>query len=431
MTAGIWRPIGLATWHTARLAQVRPQVTVDRSEGRVELSVEVAREPGAQDVPVTLTATVGEVRGHVSLAPGERHATITVTVPDPARWWPRGYGEQARYPVELVLRAADGAELDRWSRPVGFRSVRLDTTPDEHGTPFTLVVNDVPVFVRGLNWIPDDAFVSRVDRQRYAARLDQACAANTNLLRIWGGGIYESDDFYDLCDERGLLVMQDFLFSCAAYPEEQPIYDEVAAEARDNVVRLASHPSLVLWHGNNENIWGWHDWDWQPRLRGRTWGAGYYFDLLPKIVSELDPTRPYWPGSPYSGSPHQHPNEPSHGSMHIWDVWNQIDYTHYRDYQPRFVAEFGWQAPPAFATLRRAVSDEPLAPDSPGVRHHQKAKDGEGKLHRGLERHFTVPSGFDDWHWLAQLNQARAMCTGVEHLRSLRPVCMGAVVWQL
>src|SRR5690606_32636175 len=129
---------------------------------------------------------------------GEKHATITVTVPDPARWWPRGYGDQPRYQVELVLRGADGVELDRWSRAVGFRSVRLDTTPDEHGTPFTLVVNDVPVSVRGFNWIPDDVFISRVDRDRYAARLDRACAANANTLRIWGGGIYESDDFYDL-----------------------------------------------------------------------------------------------------------------------------------------------------------------------------------------------------------------------------------------
>ncbi len=431
VTAGIWRPIGLATWRTARLAQVRPQVTVDQSEGRVDLFVEVARAAADADAPLTLTATVGDARGHVSLASGEKHATITVTVPDPARWWPRGYGDQPRYQVELVLRGADGVELDRWSRAVGFRSVRLDTTPDEHGTPFTLVVNDVPVSVRGFNWIPDDVFISRVDRDRYAARLDQACAANANTLRIWGGGIYESDDFYDLCDERGLLVMQDFLFSCAAYPEEQPIYDEVAAEARENIVRLASHPSLVLWHGNNENIWGWHDWEWQPRLQGRTWGAGYYFDLLPKLVAELDPTRPYWPGSPYSGSQDRHPNDPSHGSMHIWDVWNQVDYTHYRAYTPRFVAEFGWQGPPAFATLRRAVSDEPLAPDSPGVRHHQKAKDGERKLHRGLERHFAVPSAFDDWHWLTQLNQARALCTGVEHLRSLSPVCTGALVWQL
>lgn len=455
VTAGIWRSIGLHAWHTARLAEVRPQVTLEAGEGRVALHVDMARTEAAEE-PVTLTAVVRgpvgagpsgngqrsdvqsvdghrtEVRpGHVVLGPRQRSATVTLAVQDPAKWWPRGYGDQPLYELEVRLHSSDGEELDSWSRRIGFRSVRLDTNPDQHGTPYTLVVNGVPVFARGMNWIPDDAFVSRVDRARYAARIGQARDANVNLLRVWGGGIYESDDFYDLCDEQGMLVMQDFLFACAAYPEEPPVADEVAAEARDNVLRLASHPSLVTWTGNNENIWGWHDWDWQPQLRGRTWGAAYYYEVLPGIVAELDPTRPYWPGSPYSGSPHRHPNEPAHGSMHIWDVWNEEDYLHYRSYTPRFVAEFGWQAPPAWATLRRALSDEPLASDSPGMRHHQKAANGDRKLQRGLDAHLPAPRDFDDWHWLTQLTQARAISVAVEHLRSLRPVCMGAIVWQL
>jgi beta-mannosidase len=436
VTAGIWRQLGLHAWRVARLAQVRPEVTVDGAEGRVRLHVDFVREETAADVPVTLTATIsgpaGDRRqGHVVLGPGQRSGTITLAVKDPALWWPRGYGDQPLYDLALRLHTSDGTDLDTWSRAVGFRSIKLDTTPDQHGTPFTLVVNGVPVFARGVNWIPDDVFPTRVDRDRYATRLRQACEANVNLLRIWGGGRYESEEFYSLCDELGLLVAQDFLFACAAYPEESPLAEEVAAEARDNVVRLASHPSLVLWCGNNENIWGWHDWDWQPRLRGRTWGAGYYFDVLPSIVAELDPTRPYWPGSPYSGSRDRHPNEPEHGSMHIWDVWNDEDYSHYRSYTPRFVAEFGWQAPPTYATLRRAISDDPLAPDSPGMRHHQKAINGDGKLRRGLDAHLPPPRDFDDWHWLTQLTQARAVSVGVEHFRALQPVCMGAVVWQL
>ncbi|QSB13614.1 glycoside hydrolase family 2 protein [Natronosporangium hydrolyticum] len=455
VTAGIWRQIGLHRWHTARLDQVRPQVTVAGGEGRVDLQVSVIRAESAAEEPVTVTAVVrgpvypgwdgepgqrpaaldgqrAEVQpGHVLLGPTQRHATVTLAVRDPARWWPRGYGDQPLYELEVQLHDRHGEELDRWQRRIGFRSVRLDTTSDADGTPYTLVVNGVPVFVRGVNWIPDDAFVTRVTRQRYAQRLDQACEANLNLLRVWGGGIYESADFYELCDEKGLLVAQDFLFACAAYPEESPVAEEVAAEARDNVLRLAHHPSLVTWTGNNENIWGWHDWDWQPQLRGRSWGAKYYFETLPQIVAELDPTRPYWPGSPYSGTPHRHPNEPGHGSMHIWDVWNDVDYTHYRSYTPRFVAEFGWQAPPAYATLRRAISDQPLASDSPGMRHHQKARDGDGKLWRGLRAHLPAPRDFDDWHWYTQLTQARAITVGVEHFRSLRPVCMGAIVWQL
>ncbi|MEU5914030.1 glycoside hydrolase family 2 protein [Micromonospora sp. NPDC047527] len=428
VTAGIWQDIGLHAWSTARLATVRPLVTLDGRDGRVELHVEVER---AADVPLTVRATVADAHAEVVVPVGQRTAVLTLAVREPALWWPRGYGEQTRHPLEVTLHAPDGDTLDTWSHRIGFRSVRLDTTPDEHGTPFALSVNDVPVFVRGVNWIPDDVFPTRITRDRLAQRFDQATAANINLLRVWGGGRYESADFYDLADERGLLVQQDFLFACAAYPEEEPLRSEVAAEAAEQVTRLAPYPSLVLWTGNNENIWGWHDWDWQQALDGRTWGRGYYLDVLPRIVGALDPTRPYWPGSPWSGSEEIHPNDPAHGTTHIWDVWNTDDYTKYREYVPRFVAEFGYQAPPAYATLRRSISDEPLAHDSPGMAHHQKAAGGDGKLQRGLDAHLPAPADFDDWHYLTQLNQARAIQLGVEHFRSYRPVCMGTIVWQL
>ncbi|MDG4817828.1 glycoside hydrolase family 2 protein [Micromonospora sp. WMMD956] len=440
VTAGIWQEIGLHAWSTARLATVRPLVTVADGVGRVEVVVEIERAASGQATagePVTVRATVAGAAAEAVVAAGERTAALTVEVRDPALWWPRGYGDQPLHPLDVRLHAADGRELDAWSRRIGFRTVRLDTAPDAYGSAFTLVVNDVPVFVRGANWIPDDAFPDRVTRARLAHRFDQAVGANINLLRVWGGGRYESEDFYELADSLGLLVQQDFLFACAAYPEEEPFRSEVEAEAREQVTRLAAHPSLVLWTGNNENIWAWHDWGWQERLAGRTWGRGYYLELLPAIVAELDPTRPYWPGSPWSGwsdrpgSAEIHPNDPAHGSMHIWDVWNTDDYTKYREYLPRFVAEFGYQAPPAYATLRRAISDDPLAPDSPGMAHHQKAIDGDAKLRRGLDAHLPPPADFAEWHYFTQLNQARAIQLGVEHFRSHRPVCMGAIVWQL
>ncbi|SCF40096.1 beta-mannosidase [Micromonospora purpureochromogenes] len=428
VTAGIWQEIGLHAWSTARLATVRPLVTVAGGVGRVELHVEVERVVAT---PLTVRAAVAGAAVEAVVPAGERTAVAALTVRDPELWWPRGYGEQALHRLDVTLCAPDGRTLDAWSRRIGFRSVRLDTTPDAHGTPFALHVNDTPVFVRGINWIPDDPFPSRITRERLAHRLDQAAGAGVNLLRVWGGGRYESEDFYDLADELGILVQQDFLFACAAYPEEEPFGTEVAAEATEQVTRLAGHPSLVLWTGNNENIWGWYDWDWQEPLAGRTWGRGYYLDLLPRIVGELDPTRPYWPGSPWSGSEEIHPNDPAHGTTHIWDVWNTDDYPKYREYVPRFVAEFGYQAPAAYATLRRALTDEPLAPDSPGMAHHQKATDGDAKLQRGLDAHLPEPADFDDWHYLTQLNQARAIQLGVEHFRSHRDVCAGTIVWQL
>jgi beta-mannosidase len=418
VTAGIWRPIGLHSWRTARLAEVRPLITVDGDTGRVEVRAAIERLSAE---PVTLVASVAGQRV-------ETADTVAVLhVDGPRRWWPRGYGDQPRYDLTVELRDSDGTVLDIWTRKVGFRSVRLDTSFENGSSPFTVVVNNLPVWVRGVNWIPDDAFPSRVDRDRYATRLRQACDANVNYIRVWGGGRYESDDFYDLADELGLLVGQDFLFACAAYPEEEPLASEVAAEARQQVVRLSSHPSLVLWTGNNENIWGYHDWGWQEALAGRTWGLGYYLDVLPRIVAEADPTRPYWPGSPYSGDLDHHPNDPAYGTTHIWDVWNTRDYTHYRDYRPRFVAEFGFQAPPAYATLRRASTDDPLTAESS----HQKALDGNAKLRRWLEPHLPTPETFDDWLYLTQVNQARAIQLAVEHFRSLRPWCMGAIVWQL
>ncbi|WP_406161171.1 glycosyl hydrolase 2 galactose-binding domain-containing protein [Streptomyces canus] len=427
VTAGIWRPVRLERWSTARIARVRPLVTVEQGVGVVELAVDVER--ARVEAPLTVEATVGGERVRASV--DGTQGVVRLEVPGARLWWPRGYGEQPLYDVELTLLHED-RPLDVWRRRVGFRSVEVDRAADAHGTGFTLVVNGERLFARGVNWIPDDVFPSRITRERYRERLGQAADAGVDLVRVWGGGIYESEDFYDACDELGLLVWQDFPFACAAYPEEQPLRGEVEAEARENVVRLMPHPSLVLWNGNNENLWGFRDWGWEARLAGDSWGEGYYLGVLPRVVAELDPTRPYTEGSPWSGSWEHHPNDPAHGTHHSWEVWNREDYAEYRGEVPRFVAEFGWQAPPAFATLARALPGEVLAADSPGVLHHQKADDGNGKLRRGLERHFAFPEGdFDRWHYLMQVNQARAVAAGIEHWRSHWPVCAGTVVWQL
>ncbi|MYW66867.1 glycoside hydrolase family 2 protein [Streptomyces sp. SID8379] len=429
VTAGLWRPVRLERWSTARIERVRPLVTVDGTRGRVELRVDVERTATGAERPLVARATVAGVEARAEV--DDNAVTLVLDVPDVRLWWPRGHGEQPLYEVELIL--LDGsAPLDEWRRRVGFRTVELDRGADEHGTGFTFVVNGERIFVRGVNWIPDDVLPSRITPERYRTRLEQTAAAHVDLVRIWGGGIYEDDAFYDICDELGLMVWQDFLFACSAYPEEQPLRGEVEAEARDNVVRLMPHPSLVLWNGNNENLWGFRDWDWEEPLAGNSWGEGYYLGLLPRVVAELDPTRHYSAGSPWSGSWDHHPNDPDHGTYHSWEVWNRRDYTEYLADVPRFVSEFGWQAPPTMATLRRALPGEELAPDSPGMLHHQKAEDGNGKLNRGIARHFALPEGdFDRWHYLAQVVQARAIATGIEHWRSHWPRCAGTIVWQI
>ncbi|NKI42164.1 glycoside hydrolase family 2 protein [Streptomyces physcomitrii] len=431
VTAGIWRPVRLEHWSTARLRRVRPEIGVTgigsgEPTGQVTVHLDVERT-GAAPLSAVVRLAGHSVRADVD---GDS-ARLEIEVPGPDLWWPRGQGAQRLYHLDVTLHDAEGRALDTWSRRIGFRTVRLDTTPDTYGSAFTLVVNGRPLFARGVNWIPDDVFPSRISPERYRTRLRQAAAAGVDLVRVWGGGLYESEDFYQACDELGLMVWQDFPFACAAYPEEEPLRGEVEAEARENVVRLMPHPSLVLWNGNNENLWGFRDWGWEEQLASRSWGEGYYLGLLARVVAELDPTRPYWAGSPWSGSWDHHPNDPAHGTTHSWEVWNRTDYTDYLDQVPRFVAEFGWQAPPALATLRRALPGEELAPDSPGMLHHQRAEDGNGKLRRGLDRHFAEPADFDRWHYLTQLNQARAVATGIEHWRAHWPRCAGTVVWQL
>ncbi|MFD4668622.1 glycoside hydrolase family 2 protein [Lentzea sp. NPDC058450] len=427
-TAGIWRPVRLERWHTARLAQVRPVVTVTGPDaGRVEVHAEIE---WARQEDLTLQITLGAHERTVVVPAGQTRVIARLDVTDVELWWPVGLGAQPLYDLKVLLRNESGS-LDGTVKRIGFRTVTVDTVPDEHGTPFTVVVNGQPVFIKGANWIPDDHFLTRITRDRLARRVDQAVAMHANLLRVWGGGIYESDDFYDVCDERGVLVWQDFALACAAYPEEEPVRSELEAEARENVARLMSHASLALWNGGNENVWGFADWGWQEQLDGRTWGLGYYDDVLPGIVAELDPTRFYCPSSPYSPAGGVHPNDENHGTRHEWEVWNRLDHGHYRDHVPRFCSEFGFQGPPTWTTLTRWIHDRPLTRESPSFLTHQKAEDGNGKLHRGLAGNLPHPSRFEDWHWATQLNQARAVSFGVEHFRSWWPRTAGAIVWQL
>lgn len=423
--SGLWKAVRLESWSTARLGGISVTATATGNGGTVDVSVNIPRDGEPSELELHVMAD--GVSTVVPVAGDTAAARVELSTVD--RWWPAGYGDQPLYDVFVSLRS-NGEILDETKRRVGFRELRWDTEPDGHGTPFQLVVNNQPILVKGVNWIPDDAFPSRIGADRYRTRLEQARSAGLNLVRVWGGGIYESDDFFDACDELGLLSWQDFLFACAAYAEEEPLRSEIEAEARDNVARIAHHASLALFTGNNENLWGYEDWDWKRRLDGKTWGSYYYYELFPSVIDELAKHVPYAPGSPFS--PHgEHPNDPQHGTMHIWDLWNNLDWPHYRDHEPRFVAEFGWQGPPAWTTLTRAIGDSPLTPESPGMIVHQKATEGNVKLVSGLVNHYRVPEDMETWHWAMQLNQANAITCALDHFRSHAPVTSGAVVWQL
>jgi beta-mannosidase len=434
VTAGIWQPIRLESWTSARIKAVRPHVSLQEQNRTAVIEVSVDLEHGPVPADLTVRAVLagpgGKTAAEFSASTGNsREVRFHLNVEDPELWWPVGLGEQPLY--DLTVELLDGeTPVDVHAQRTGLRTAAVEETPDTEGSSWAITVNGRRVRVRGYNWIPEDPFISEITPERLNERLDQAVAGGANLLRVWGGGYFSSEEFMAGCDERGLMVWHDFLFACSAYDEAAEMTDSVRTEAEQAVARLSHHPSLVMWCGGNECVWGMYDWGWPEVLDGRNWGARFYTEVLPEVVNRLSPGIPYVPNSPWSGSIDIHPNDPSSGPVHIWNVWNDVDFAHYRDVNPAFVSEMGWCAPPAWTTLRTAVPEGDLLPDNPGVVHHMRASDGMEKLARGLEPYFGTPETPEDWHYLTQVIQARSQMVGAEWLRS-RQRCSGVVIWQL
>lgn len=445
-TSGIYRGIRLEGWSGARVKAVRPQV-VEAGEKRAVVRVMVDLE-GSGDVEVGMRGPAGEeIRGK-KIAGG-----VEFVVEKPALWWPVGYGGKGKRPLYAVgveVKGKGGKVLDRAERRIGLRTSELVTTADSEAGPeavgaargerMELRVNGKAVYCKGANWIPDDCFPHRVTRERYEKRIHQAMDANMNMLRVWGGGLFESEDFYEICDELGVMVWQDFPFACSTYPEGEAYAKLVEEEARDNVGRLAGHPSLVVYNGGNENIVATYDWAAEFRkIREegkKPWGLGYWFGILPKVIAELDPTRPYWPNSPYSGQMDRHPNANEYGNRHMWDVWHgDGQYRNYLGHFPRMATEFGYHAPPNYSTLARAIPAEQRYWNSPLLLLHNKNyQDGQKQTNTRMADDFTPPppttAAFDAWHYLAQTMQARALSMGIEWFRALYPWNTASLYWQ-
>ena len=330
---------------------------------------------------------------------------------------------------------------------MGLRTLVLDQSPDpdERGTRFfRFLLNGVPIFARGANWIPADSFVATVTEERYASLVRDARDANMTMLRVWGGGIYEHDAFYDACDELGLLVWQDFMFACAAYPEDDGFAAEVEAEARYQVRRLRTHPCLALWCGSNEVQWL-HEKEYWDDPAPPPCGERYFDDVLPRVVAELDGRTPYWPGSPYGGSDDAAMNE---GNRHNWEAWHGwsvrsfgerpvrdtgpegVSYRRYAEDTGRFITEFGLHAAPVLETLRRSVPADQLFHHSEAMDHHNK-DDPKDKGDNLMAPVTDLPSDLQEYVDFSQLTQAEGLKFAVEHYRRRRPHCSGALVWQL
>jgi beta-mannosidase len=435
VTSGIWRPVVLQGWDGVRLIDVQVvQRQVSAEAAKLTFNVEFESD-GDHTVDVMVEDSTGAFAPRTVRI--DVHAGVSVTAVDaeirnPRLWWPNGLGEQPLYTFHARV-SADGVEADEMSIRAGLRSVELVRTREDGGESFTFVVNGIPVFAKGANWIPADSFVNRVDRGRYRTLLQSAADANMNMLRVWGGGIYEDTDFYELCDELGLMVWQDFMFACNLYPGDEEFLASVRQEAVDNVRRLRNHPSVVLWCGNNEVESAWREWGNDEKFPEEVWQhyLRLFHELLPEVVAEHDPRRAYWPSSA-SSNLEALPSSPDFGDIHHWGVWHgRWPFERYRESVPRFVSEYGFQSFPELATIERFALPEDYDVHSPVMEAHQKNTQGNEIIREYMQREFPEPADFETFLYLSQILQAHGIALGTEHFRRIRPRCMGALYWQL
>ncbi|MFH0793683.1 MAG: sugar-binding domain-containing protein, partial [bacterium] len=361
------------------------------------------------------------------VAPSGRSFKMQWRIRPVEAWWPWALGVPKLYRVRATLLGG-GEPLHAVEKAVGFRTICLDQKKDRYGESFCFKVNGKSFFARGANWIPPDVFPVRVSRGDYDHLLSRAVMANMDMLRIWGGGFYESEDFYQACDRLGLLVWQDFMFACAEYPETPAFRSQIRREAESVIGRLRHHPCVALWCGNNENEWGHLEGWFSPRekLPGRS----VYEKILPDVCRRLDPSRPCWQSSPF-GDPDD-PNGEKEGDRHNWYVWSQWQpYENYRNDQGRFLSEFGFQSLASPDLWKSLSSGAPHSALAPQLAAHQKQPDGDGRLWRYLVEYLRLPRDFEDYCFLTQLNQAEAMRIGIEHWRRRWPQTAGALLWQL
>jgi beta-mannosidase len=435
VTCGIWRTMSILAFDTARLTGV--QIRQTHADDRVVLRVHPEIERSGKPV-VRARVRIRREGMLVAEAAGEvgRPAAIPLelTVENPALWWPNGLGEQPLYTVDVELLDARGIVLDAITRRVGLRTLRLDRHPDQWGESFQFVVNGVPFFAKGGNWIPADAFATRVSWDDYARLLNDVADVNMNMLRVWGGGLYESDAFYDLCDELGICVWQDFMFACSAYPTfDKAFMASVKAEAEDNVRRIRHHACVALWCGNNELEQGLVGDTWNDRQM--SWeDYGRLFDtLLPGIIGALDPDRDYWPCSPHSphGDRKDHSN-PKWGDAHLWEVWHgRKPFEWYRTCEHRFNSEFGFQSFPEPKTVLGYTAPQDRNVTTYVMEHHQRSGIGNTAIMQYMLDWFRLPDAFDHTLWLSQILQGMAMKYAVEHWRRAMPRGMGTLYWQI
>ncbi len=443
VTAGIWRPIFLDAWDGARIDDVQvvqEELTDARATLRMTATIVASRAGRAR---VTFSVGPGQTTAtaEAALDPGANEVACTIAIDRPERWWPNGLGKPRLYAVDAALALeGDPAPIDRRTVRFGLRTIEVDHRRDAAGKTFTVSVNGAPTFMKGANYIPSDSFLPRVSDERYRDLVQSAADANMNMLRVWGGGVYEDDRFYDACDEAGILVWQDFMFACSMYPGDEAFVENVRHEAIENVRRLRNHPSLALWAGNNEIEVAWHRWSWQtkfglsPAAQSGLW-ADYrrlFHELLPAIVAEHDPGRFYTRSSPSANDDAVVPDTLGFGDMHFWGVWHaEKPYEEYARHVSRFMSEYGFQSFPELETVASYAPEGEWRIDSPIMLAHQRHPRGNELVRTYMERDFRTPRDFDSFLYVSQVLQALIIEFAAEAHRRAMPHNAGSLYWQL
>ncbi|MCR5251840.1 MAG: glycoside hydrolase family 2 protein [Lachnospiraceae bacterium] len=435
---GIFREIRLEAWTKLRLSEV--SFFQEHEDGKVTLYVDPILEY-SDPIPVEIEIEVSE-QDKVSFMtrmpdPGVRMTErgeneIGIPIHSPRLWWPGGMGEQPLYRVRITLKKADKI-YDVKEYRIGLRTIKLSREKDEYGEEFCFIVNGVKIFARGANYVPEDAIYPNITERKQERLLDYAKEANFNFLRIWGGGYYPSDRFYDMCDERGILVWQDLMYACNIYELTPAFEKSILAETRDNVRRLRHHACLALWCGNNEMESAWDHWkgfsDHSPALKADYIKMFEY--LLPNTVMDEDESTDWWPSSPSSGGCFDAPDDENRGDTHFWEVWHgRRPYSEYRDHHFRFLSEFGFQSFPGLKTVKSFTKPEDRNIFSPVMESHQKNGSANGLIVSYISENFRYPKDFEQLLYVSQIQQGLAVECAVEHLRRERGRCMGTLYWQ-
>lgn len=429
--AGIWRPIFLRTWDAARLENAL--MLQAHHDGVVDVTIrpEIAGESA-------WSAEITAPDGEVMIIPKTTAAEQVVTIQNPQLWWPNGLGKQPLYRVTVRLATGDTRV---WR--IGLRTMTVSREKDEWGEEFCHVVNGMKVFAMGADYIPEDNILARVTPERTRRLLEDCKAANFNAIRVWGGGYYPDDAFYDICDELGLLVWQDLMYACAFYDLTPDFERSIRVETHQNVARLRHHASLALICGNNEMemfmagansaLINHRTWEFVPTYPHHITDYVKMFEyILPAIVKETAPQTYWWPASPSSGGNFDAPNDENRGDNHYWDVWHgEKPFPEYRKFFFRYASEFGFQSFPCLKSVEQFTLPDDRNIFSRVMERHQRNQAANGKILSYLSQTFRYPNSFDDLLYASQLMQAEAIRYGVEHWRRNRGRCMGAIIWQL